>query len=59
MYPSYSHNYRMILQKPERFKDYLKKLGFDLIESIVPNAQNMLKHKILVLQKQNKLVQKN
>ena len=56
MYPSYSYNYRMILQKPERFKDYLKKLGFDLIETIIPNAQNMLKHEILVLQKQNKLV---
>jgi hypothetical protein len=56
MYLSYTHNYRMILQKPERFKDYLKKLGFDLIETIVPNTENMLKHEILILQKQNKLV---
>lgn len=44
LFPLYTENYRMILHKPERFKDYLKKLGFELIETIQPSEHNSLKH---------------
>lgn len=49
----------MILLKPDRFKDLLLKLGFELIETISPNADNSLKHEILVFQKKSSLKSKD
>lgn len=51
LYESYAKNYKMILQKPERFSDYLGKLGFQVLETIKPTPSNNLKHEIVILQK--------
>lgn len=34
----------MILFKPEKFKDYLRGLGFEIREIITPTPANLLKH---------------
>lgn len=43
----------MILNKPDKFAEMLKKMGFTLLEELKAYPETELKHDILVFQKQD------